>query len=353
MRRYGTGAALLTDSGTSALRLAIASLAPPGEVRVALPAWGCYDLATAALGANAQVSFYDLDPRTLGPDWASFDAALAQGVHGVVVVHQFGYPVDLDAVRQRCQSRSIVFIEDAAQGNGGTWRSKRLGALGDLGVLSFGRGKGMTAGGGGALLASGARAPERLDAIRHALGRGGRGLGGWFKLLLQAILSNPILYGLPARLPFLGLGDTPFHEPWLPRRAASSQQGVIATAVHLADQETPVRLANGAELEVLLRGIPGVGLVESRSGQGTATGWLRFPILLDPSLHSRISDPELRRLGVMRSYPRTLPQLPPFQAVATGTYPGADRLAESLVTIPTHRWVLPGDRAAIAKRLAG
>ena len=70
-RRYDVDAALLLDSGTSALRLAMHSLATEASprVRVALPAYGCYDLATAAVGAGSDVAFYDVDPGTLGPEW--------------------------------------------------------------------------------------------------------------------------------------------------------------------------------------------------------------------------------------------------------------------------------------------
>ncbi len=53
---------------------------------------------------------------------------------------------------------------------------RRLGAWGDLGVLSFGRGKGMTAGGGGALLARGTRGKQLLEQTQGiASAREGRG----------------------------------------------------------------------------------------------------------------------------------------------------------------------------------
>ncbi len=71
--------AVLTDSGTTALTLAIraAQRIRPGPV--SLPAYCCYDLATAADGAGADVLLYDLDPLTLGPDWSSFERTLGRG----------------------------------------------------------------------------------------------------------------------------------------------------------------------------------------------------------------------------------------------------------------------------------
>ena len=81
-RWFGSRDVLLTDSGTSALALALrmAVAARPDRPTVALPAWACYDLATAADAADVGVVLYDLDPATLGPDWASLDRALSAGV---------------------------------------------------------------------------------------------------------------------------------------------------------------------------------------------------------------------------------------------------------------------------------
>ena len=49
--RYQAHDALLTDSGTSALILALTGLLPRGGT-VAYPSYGCIDLTTAAIGAS-------------------------------------------------------------------------------------------------------------------------------------------------------------------------------------------------------------------------------------------------------------------------------------------------------------
>lgn len=351
-QRYEVDATFLVDSGTSALRLAIQSLATAGSprVRVALPAFGCYDLATAAIGAGADVSFYDLDPVTLGPQWESLGDTLASGVDAVVLVHQYGVPVDVDRVRVLADAHGALVIEDAAQGAGARWRHRRLGARGDLGVLSFGRGKGMTAGGGGALLATGPRGQHLLAAARARVTSGGRGVGSIARLVVQAALSNPLLYGVPARMPFLGLGDTPYHEPWEPRRIAAAQAGVVEAAAVLADEEAATRRIAAARLAAALRGQRGITLIEPPSVEGTLPGWLRFPVVLDGDARGRAGGSAFRRLGIIPGYPRPLPVLPVFgHAARSVAWPGAARLAAGLVTLPTHRWVAPGDTdAAVA-----
>lgn len=351
-RRYEVDAALLVDSGTSALRLALESLATgtPPRVRVALPAYGCYDLATAAIGAGADVAFYDLDPDTLSPEWSSFSAALSGGVDAAVLVHQYGLPVDLDRARSLCEANGVVVVEDSAQGAGAYWRHRRLGSIGDLGILSFGRGKGMTAGGGGALLAKGQRGAELLERCRWRVAPGRIGISSWAKLTGQALLSHPMVYGVPARLPWLALGETPFHEPWSPRAISSAEAGAVQAAAELADPEAAIRREVAARLTQSLHDVRGVSLFRPLSGEGIKAGWLRFPVVLEGDLRRRASGREFRRLGIMPGYPRPLPVLPGFSNVARSlSWPGANGLAAGLVTLPTHHWVAACDLdAAVA-----
>lgn len=354
--RFDVETALLVDSGTSALRLAIQSLATGSlRARVALPAYGCYDLATAAIGADADVTFYDLDPLTLGPDWSSFAAALAAGVDGVVLVHQYGIPVDLDRARPLAEAHGAIVIEDAAQGAGARWRHRRLGATGDLGVLSFGRGKGMTAGGGGALLANGLRGAQLLERARIRVGPGDRGTASFARLAAQALLSHPMLYGVPARMPWLALGDTPYHDPWPPRAIAATQAGALETAATLADLEAGTRRTLAIRLATALASAPGLTLVQGPSGEGTLPGWLRFPVVLHANSRERTGDQSFRQLGIMPGYPRPLPELPQLLArqATTRQWPGAAVLAGQLVTLPTHRWVAASDIDSAVALLRG
>src|SRR5262245_32709811 len=114
--RFGARAITVTDSGTSALRLALSVW--PGAI-VALPAYSRYDLVAAAVGAGVRVVLIDLEPQTVGPDVASFTDAVAQGAKVAVVAGLFGLPPDMQAIRGICDQKGVLLIEDAAQGTGG------------------------------------------------------------------------------------------------------------------------------------------------------------------------------------------------------------------------------------------
>ncbi len=164
-RRYHSDHVVLCDSGTSALILAlrVASDGAPKPL-VALPAYGCYDLATAAIAVGADVVLFDLDPETLAPDPVSFARALQRGPCAVVVAYLYGIPFDAAALSRQAAEVGAILIEDAAQGFGASVADTPCGGIGPLSVLSFGRGKGVTGGGGGALLMRGV-SPE-LGSMR-------------------------------------------------------------------------------------------------------------------------------------------------------------------------------------------
>jgi dTDP-4-amino-4,6-dideoxygalactose transaminase len=354
--RYAVDAALLVDSGTSALHLALASLGAgtSAPVRVALPAYGCYDLVTAAVGAGVEPVFYDLDPETLGPDWPSLEVAVLAGVQAIVVVHLFGIPVDLDRMHALSRATGAVLVEDAAQGAGAWWRHRRLGSNGDLGVLSFGRGKGMTAGGGGALLAVGTRGQALLEQVGGRVARSRAGFGNWMKLVAQALLSHPATYHAPARMPWLGLGETLYHEPWEPRAIGWAESGALPVAAELADEAAEVRRHTAARWTRDLASVGGVCRIQVPAVDGTRPGWLRFPVLLHEESRRWAAGAEALRHGVIGGYPSPLPELPAAGGrPAAERWPGAARLAAQLVTLPAHRWIRSDEVERIAAILAG
>lgn len=340
--------ALLADSGTSALSMAIAAAAHAGEGRpVALPAYACYDLVSAALAARAPMTFYDVDPETFAPDAASLEDALASGVSSLVVVHQYGIRVPLAELRTRCEAADAVLIEDAAQGWGGGTREEPLGATGHFGVLSFGRGKGLTGGGGGALVAD-----ERRASLCEALPAAPpRALRTAVLLAAQWILARPSLYRLPLMLPGLGLGETHFREPHSPRGIpASSAAAVLKAASEEIGPEVEWRRNVAKQYLAELQGSPRLILPQLREDPALSA-WLRFPVRVRSDRDAVAA--RLRHHGVAAGYPRALPSLPqalPWLRAPRPT-PGAEQLAAQALTLPTHSFVTPAARHRLVAAL--
>lgn len=350
-RLFDADRVLLTDSGTSALALAIrAALAGRREMSCALPAFGCFDLATAALAAGARVALYDVDPRTLAPRTSSFEAALRQGCSVAVIVHHFGVPVPMAGLRALAAASGTLLIEDAAQALGAHCRDGRVGAGADATVLSFGRGKGTTAGSGGALLMSAAFA-ERLghsasaSALRGSSGRSRLTFTG--KLFAQWLLGRPSLYGIPASLPFLGLGETVFKEPGEPRAMLAAAARVLQHTLTGLDMAIANRRRHAARLREAQSAYAPDTMVPI--DDAARPGWLRMPFLVSSA---RLVDRERAgRLGILPSYPSTLGALESLRRNLISIVPmeGAATLVERMWTLPTHGSLAERDLVALER----
>jgi dTDP-4-amino-4,6-dideoxygalactose transaminase len=339
--RFTADAVVLCDSGTSALTLAlrVAELTHPGPV--AAPGYACFDIATALDAAGAAVRLYDLDPTTLGPDCVSLDRVLAAGARRVIVAPLYGFPLEWEALKSRCDAVGAILIEDAAQGSGSEWNGRSHGSLGPIAVLSFGRGKGRTAGGGGALLLRGAASHDSAHALTKDIQRasGGR-TGHLVRMVGQRVLSHPSLFGIAAHVPGLHVGETRYRPPAAARALAGAEAAMIPAALAREAREVEVRREHAGRLSELVP--PSVLLPRPMmNGRG---GYLRLPIV--PSRPIPLDQP-LRRLGVAAGYPRSLAELDGFRIrLATDRRElllGSRVLAERLLTLPTHSLLTAAD----------
>lgn len=165
-----TDHAVATSSCTTALHLAliVAGVRPGDDVVV--PSFSFVATANAPTYLGARPVLADVDPETGNLDAASLEAALTDRTTAVIAVDQGGVPVDLDALRERCEPRGIVIIEDAACGAGSTYRGRPVGAGADVAAWSFHPRKLLTTGEGGMLTTNNAEWASRARTLReHAM----------------------------------------------------------------------------------------------------------------------------------------------------------------------------------------
>lgn len=331
--------AVLTDSGTSALVLAL-RLAAPASGTVGLPAYGCVDLVAAALRAGVRVRLYDIDPATLSPDLDSVHRLVQRGVDAIVVAHLFGYAADVPGVQRIASANGVTVIEDAAQGAGGSLASRRLGSLGDLSVVSFGRGKGLCAAGGGALLVPNTEWQRRLDEIIFPMP--GRGMGGLSAAMVQWILGRPAVYAIPSSIPWLHLGEMVYHPASEPGPMSAASMSLVPSAFALEADDIAYRRRAARSLDAAVHDDGDLARVTPIAG--SHPGYLRYA--LRDVRGDRRPEPAL---GIVRPYPRALPAYPelaPVLVPAEPTMHGGIEIARTLLTLPTHRFVRPRDLAA-------
>jgi dTDP-4-amino-4,6-dideoxygalactose transaminase len=343
---FSASTCVLTDSGTSALVLALRLLLPEGGV-VGLPGYGCVDITSAVKFAGIAARIYDVDPATLSPDLDSVRMLLKRGVNSLLVAHYYGYPADLPAVRSLASQYGVPILEDAAQASGGLLDGKRLGALGDLSILSFGRGKGLFGGRGGALLVRSGELTGRPGGLPSLGDR--RGIYDLLGVAAQWALGRPTLYGIPASIPSLRLGKMVYHPAHEPRPLSRVAASLTLSALENepADRRSRVRKASVLEALASVADL----LTPIQPIEGADPGYLRLA-LLDRSRSRRAAS----RLGVMPGYPRTLreqSELTPHLLPGEPMTPGATELRELLFTLPTHAFVTRKDLLALHEWMNG
>jgi dTDP-4-amino-4,6-dideoxygalactose transaminase len=166
-RATGTARALLTHSGTAALEMAalLANVGPGDEV--IMPSFTFVSTANAFALRGATPVFVDIRDDTLNLDESMVADAVTDRTRAIVPVHYAGVGCAMDALQAVADRHDLMVIEDAAQGVGARWRGQSLGAIGDLGCLSFHETKNVVSGEGGALLVNRDSLVERAEIIRE------------------------------------------------------------------------------------------------------------------------------------------------------------------------------------------
>jgi dTDP-4-amino-4,6-dideoxygalactose transaminase len=70
----------------------------------------------------------------------------------IIAVHLYGVPFKVDAIRAISNKYNIPILEDSAEALGSSYKGKKCGTLGDMGVFSFNGNKIITTSAGGALV---------------------------------------------------------------------------------------------------------------------------------------------------------------------------------------------------------
>jgi dTDP-4-amino-4,6-dideoxygalactose transaminase len=138
----------------------------PGD-EVIMPSYTFVSTANAFVLRGATPVFVDIRDDTLNLDESIVADAVTDRTRAIVPVHYAGVGCAMDALQSVADRHGLMVIEDAAQGVGARWRGRPLGAIGDLGCLSFHETKNVVSGEGGALLLNRDDLLERAEIIRE------------------------------------------------------------------------------------------------------------------------------------------------------------------------------------------
>ena len=151
-RRHGATHAVAVASGTAALEIALRSVGVEGR-EVVVPTNTFFATAAAAIHAGASVRLADVSANTLALSLTTVEAALSDRTAAVVLVHIGGLiSPDVEAIRDLCDRRGVVLVEDAAHAHGASLAGRSAGRFGRVSAFSFYPTKVMTSGEGGMIV---------------------------------------------------------------------------------------------------------------------------------------------------------------------------------------------------------
>jgi len=336
----------LHASGREALRVAFSHLAAlRGRDEIWVPGYTCFSIPAAAVAAGLRVRLVEI-----GLDGRIDPAALArmplERAAALVVSNLFGVPEPVARLRELLHARGVALVDDAAQSLGARSAEGSVGARGEVGVLSFGRGKPLCALGGGALAWIGSdgpadsTAPDPAPRPHLAIARAAA-----FNLALL-----PAVFRWLAAIPALAIGETRY-DPNFKRGGIDGASLCLAAAVlpefEAANRERARRAAALAERIT----------AETNFSPLVASGrdepvYPRLGILAPGAAAREAALRTLAAIGATKMYPSALDgidALRPFLADEPTT-PTAREFAARILTLPTGP-ALSGERVEFALRI--
>lgn len=332
-------------SGKAALTMILKGLqAGSSRRKVIIPAYTCFSIPSAIIKAGMEVVLCDVDPYTLDFNLAELRERVDQNTLAVVAPHLLGQPANIECIKEIGRSVGAYIIEDAAQAMGGRYQGQWLGTQGDVGFYSLGRGKNISAGSGGVIVTNSNRIADAV--MKACLTVPVESLVSSIKNLVAVaatmFLLNPRMYWLPAGLPSLKLGETHFYHDFPICRMDGVRAGLLWSWRKRLEESNKHRDKNARNIERCLSSL----LYHQQQKWTMEATYLRFPLLM-PSSDQKLELCAIAKqqgLGPSPLYPCPINEIPELKgAFSKSQYPGARRLAECLVTLPTHQLVQQPD----------
>ncbi|WP_067515411.1 DegT/DnrJ/EryC1/StrS family aminotransferase [Endozoicomonas ascidiicola] len=164
----GARHAISCANGTDALILALhaAGIGPGDEVLTT--GFTFFATAEAILRVGAKPVLVDIDSQTFNIDPVELERSITSHCKAVIVVHLFGLPAPMDAIRAVCDRHALLILEDCAQSFGAAYGSRKTGCHGLLGAFSFFPSKNLGGfGDGGLVITQDHQTAETIQMLRN------------------------------------------------------------------------------------------------------------------------------------------------------------------------------------------
>src|SRR3990167_9244741 len=132
----GVKHAVAANNGTTALHLALVALGlQPGD-EVIVPTVTYIATANAVTYCGAKPVFVDVSPDTLNINPAAIRGKISPRTKGIIAVHLYGHPADMDAINATARDCNLWVLEDAAEAHGAEVNGNKIITTGEGGMIT-------------------------------------------------------------------------------------------------------------------------------------------------------------------------------------------------------------------------
>ncbi len=169
-QKYG----IACNSGTSALHVGVEVMKEihgwTEKSEVLVPAITFIATSNAVMHAGLTPVFVDVDPVTYNMDPAKIEEKITANTIGMIPVHTFGQPCDMDPIMEIAEKHGLWVMEDCAEAHFATYKGRKVGSFGEIGAFSTYVAHTITTGVGGVIITN----DQKMAEISRSLIAHGR-----------------------------------------------------------------------------------------------------------------------------------------------------------------------------------
>lgn len=317
----GVRHAIATNNGTTALHLALVAMdLQPGD-EVLIPTVTYIATANAVRYCGGVPVLVDVCSDTMNIDPNDMERRITSKTRGVIPVHLYGHPAEMDPIMALARKHGLFVLEDAAEAHGAEYKGRKVGSFGRCATFSFFGNKIVTTGEGGMVTTNDDALAARLRLFR-------------------------------------GQGMDPNRRYWFVEVGYNYRMTNIQAAIGLAQMEgiaqamaERVRLANW--YDEALAPLADQLVLPRTAPWARHVFWMYTVFLRSGGAERR--DAVMKALDAqgVETRPVFYPMhvLPPYQQPST--FPQADAWSARGINLPTHQLLTPEDVQRVARILAG
>ena len=199
-RTLGVKRCVSCANGTDAIYIALRGLGlkPGDEVITSAHSW--ISTSETITQAGGRVVFCDTDEETFTIDPDDIQRKITPATVGIIPVHLYGQPADMDAIMAIARKHHLWVLEDCAQAHLARYKGRYVGTFGDAAAFSFYPGNNLGAyGDAGCVVTNNGRLAEWMATFARHGGKGDHIMEGINSRMdgLQAAILNAKLPHLP------------------------------------------------------------------------------------------------------------------------------------------------------------